>query len=253
MMARLASFLPNDKSAMTKLAGKGTWLVSLIRTVFGLILVLGLASPAGASSISYGFTDTQLGGTSQIAYTLGLSGAGCPPDCTVTATVNASGTPNPNTTPVYLGSLVFKFGGSTLLDLDAVGSEALPTAIPAGWGVVKDADVDNIATSNLHNGAVPGGGFSGFYNTNLTTNLINLSAPGSFAFMFDAHGVNLSSNPSLHNEYYTLDGSTVTFDTFLSETADPLTATPEPSSIILASSMLAGLAGSTAWRKRCRR
>jgi MYXO-CTERM domain-containing protein len=71
--------------------------------------------------------------------------------------------------------------------------------------------------------------------------------------MFDAHGVDLSSNPSLHNEYYTLDGSTVNFDTFLSETADPLTATPEPSSIILASSMLAGLAGSTAWRKRRRR
>ncbi len=31
--------------------------------------------------------------------------------------------------------------------------------------------------------------------------------------------MDLSSNPSLHNEYYTLDGSTVNFDTFLSETA----------------------------------
>ena len=224
-----------------------------ILIVFMLILVLGLAPTAHASSISYGFTDTQFAGTSQIAYTLGLSGAGCPPDCTVTVTVNPSGTPNPNTTPVYLGSLVFKFGGSSLLDLDAVGSEALPTAIPAGWGVVKDADVDHIATSNLHNGAVPAGGFSGFYNTNLTTNLISLSAPGSFAFMFDAHGVDLSSNASLHNEYYTLDGSTVNFDTFLSDTADPLTATPEPSSLVLASSMLVGLAGSAVWRTRRQR
>ncbi len=216
------------------------------------LVLLGLVSAAHASTISYGFTDTQLGGTSQITYLLGLSGSGCPPDCTTTVTVTPSGTPNPNTTPVYLGSLVFKFGGSALLDLDAVGSNALPTAIPTGWGVVKDSDVDNVATSNLHSGTVPSGGFSGFYNTNLTTNLVNLSAAGSFSFMFDAHGVDLSSNPSIHNEYYTLDGSTVDFQTFLSGTADPITATPEPSSLLLISSTLAGLAGSTAWRRRRR-
>lgn len=215
-----------------------------------LLILLGVAPSAQAGTITYGFTDTQLGGTSQIGYTLGLTGGGCPPDCTTTVTVNSSGTPNPNVTPVYLGSLVFKFGGSTLLDLDAVGAETLPTAIPTGWGVVKDAEVDNVATSNLHNGAVPNGGFVGFYNTDLTANLINLSSSGTFTFTFDAHGVNTSSDPSLHNEYYTLEGSTVNFDTFLSETAEPLAATPEPSSLILAATALAGFVSSRAWRKR---
>jgi len=162
----------------------------------------------------------------------------------MTVTIKVSGTPSPNVTPVYLGSLVFKFGGSSPLDLDSVGGDALPTAVPAGWAVVKDADVDNTSKSNLHNGSVPNGGFVGFYNTNLLTNLINLSAAGTYAFMFDAHGVNTSSNPSLHNEYYRLNGSTVGFDTFLSVTATaqgPLTPTPEPTTILLALSAVAGV------------
>lgn len=217
-----------------------------------LLVALGAVSPASADSINYGFTDTQLGGTSQIAYSIGLVGAGCPPDCTMTVTVDVSGTPSPNTTPVYLGSLVFKFGGSALLDLDAVGADTLPTAIPTGWGVVKDADVDNTSTSNLKNGAVPNGGFVGFYNTDLTTNLVNLSAAGTYTFMFDAHGVDTSSDPSLHNEYYTLDGSTVKFVTFLSVSAGPVTVTPEPSTFVLAGTLLVGLASTAAWKRRRR-
>jgi hypothetical protein len=216
---------------------------------FLLFASLALVPAEYAAGSSFGFTDTQLGGTSQIAYSLGLTGGACPPDCTMTVTINVSGTPSPNTTPVYLASLVFKFGGSSLLDLDAVGAETLPTGIPNGWNVVKDADVDNTATSNLHNGAVPNGGFVGFYNTNLTTNLVNLSSAGTFTFTFDAHGVNLSSNPSLHNEYYTLSGSAVNFDTFLSVTAGPVTPVSEHSSsfILLAITVLA-MAGTVAWR-----
>jgi hypothetical protein len=205
-----------------------------------LLLSLVFVPAAYATSFDFGLTDTQLNGTSAIAYALALTGATCPPDCTMKVTITVSGTPNPNTTPVYLGSLVFKFGGSTLMDLDTVGGEGLPTAIPTGWGVVRDADVDNTATSNLHQGANPNGGQVGFYNTNLTTNLINLSTPGTSTFTFDAHGVNLSSNPSLHNEYYTLNGSTVNFDTFLSATASPTVPTPEPATgpIVLALSAL---------------
>jgi hypothetical protein len=215
--------------------------------VLGLVTfasVLLLTPVAYSDSFDFGYIDKQLNGTSQIAYDLALSGAGCPPDCTMTVTIKVSGTPSPNTTPVYLGSLVFKFGGSSPLDLDSVGGDTLPTAIPAGWAVVKDADVDNTSTSNLHNGSVPNGGFVGFYNTNLATNLISLSTAGTYTFMFDAHGVNTSRNPSLHNEYYALNGSAVNFDTFLSVTASaqvPLTPTPEPTTILLTLSALAGV------------
>jgi hypothetical protein len=115
---------------------------------------------------------------------------------------------------------------------------------------VKDADINNTSTSNLHNGSVPNGGFVGFYNTNLASNLINLSTAGTYTFMFDAHGVDTSSSPSLHNEYYTLNGSAVNFDTFLSETASAQvpTTVPEPSTGILAGSVLAGL-GLLYWRR----
>jgi len=209
-----------------------------------LLVSLGWVPVTYASSLTFGYTDTQLQGTSQIKYTLALTGGGCPPDCTMTVTINVSGTPSPNTTPEYLGTLVFKFGGSSLLDLDGVGVETLPTAIPSGWAVIKDADVDNTSTADLHhkgNGIVPNGGFVGFYNTNFTANLINLSSPGTYTFTFDAHGVNTSSNPSLHNEYYTLNGSTVNFDTILSVTASPLVATPEPGTMLLVGSALTGL------------
>jgi hypothetical protein len=221
--------------------------------LFILLLVSVVFAPAAyAMSFDFGFTDKQLNGTSQIVYDLALTGGGCPPDCTMKVTITASGTPNPNPTPVYLGSFVFKFGGSTLMDLDAVGGESLPTAIPAGWGVVLDADVDNTATSHLHQGATPNGGQVGFYNTNLTTNLISLSTAGTFTFTFDAHGVNLSSNPSLHNEYYTLNGSTVNFDTFLSVTASPTVPTPEPATgpIVLALSALVSVG---VWMRKRRR
>ena len=216
--------------------------------VLGLVVVasvLLLTSAAYSDSFDFGYIDKQLNGTSQIAYDLALSGAGCPPDCTMTVTIKVSGTPSPNTTPVYLGSLVFKFGGSGLLDLDSVGGDTLPTAIPTGWAVVKDADVDNTSTSNLHNGSLPNGGFVGFYNTNLASNLVNLSTAGTYKFMFDAHGVDTSSSPSLHNEYYTLNNGAVNFDTFLSVTASAqvlMTTTPEPSTILLALSALAGVA-----------
>ena len=53
--------------------------------------------------------------------------------------------------------------------------------------------------------------------------------------------MNTSSNPSLHNEYYTLNGSTVNFDTLLSVTASPLVATPEPGTMLLVGSALTGL------------
>ena len=221
--------------------------------VLGLVVfanVLLLTPAAYSASFDFDYIDKQLNGTSQIAYDLALSGAGCPPDCTMTVTIKVSGTPSPNTTPVYLGSLVFKFGGSSPLDLDRVGGDTLPTAIPAGWAVVKDADVDNTSTSNLHNGSVPNGGFVGFYNTNLASNLINLSTAGTYTFTFDAHGVDTSSNPSLHNEYYTLNGSAVNFDTFLSVTASaqvPTTA-PEPSTGICVGTVLAGL-GLLSWRR----
>ena len=61
--------------------------------------------------------------------------------------------------------LSYKFGGSSLLDLDGVGVDTLPTAIPTAWAVVQDADVKNTSTSHLHNGAMPNGGFVGFCNT----------------------------------------------------------------------------------------
>ena len=226
-----------------------------------LMVALGAVPAADAASFNYGYTDTQLHGTSQIDYNLALKGGGCPPDCTMAVTITVSGTPNPNTTPVYLGTLIFKFGGSTLLDLDGVGVETLPTAIPSGWGVIKDADVNNTSTADLHhngNGAVPNGGFVGFYNTNFTANLINLSAPGTFTFLFDAHGVNTNDNTSLHNEYYTLNGSTVNFQTFLSVSASPSAAppqlvTPEPStgSMALIFSALIGVGVCVRkWRKQ---
>ena len=222
-----------------------------LRGLFVVATVFLLTSVAYSDSFDFGYIDKQLNGTSQIAYDLALSGAGCPPDCTMTVTIKVSGTPSPNVTPVYLGSLVFKFGGSSPLDLDSVGGDALPTAVPAGWAVVKDADVDNTSTSNLHNGSVPNGGFVGFYNTNLASNLIQLSTAGTYKFMFDAHGVDTSSSPSLHNEYYTLNGSAVNFDTFLSVTASAQVPTTVPeggSTGIFIGTALAGL-GLFYWRR----
>jgi PEP-CTERM motif len=216
-------------------------------SVLGLVAfanVLLLTPAAYSDSFDFGYIDKQLNGTSQIAYDLALSGAACPPDCTMIVTIKVSGTPSPNITPVYLGSLVFKFGGSSPLDLDSVGGDTLPTAIPAGWAVLKDADVDNRSSSNLHSGSVPNGGFVGFYNANLASNLISLSTAGTYTLMFDAHGVKTSSNPSLHNEYYTLNGRAVNFDTFLSVTASeqvPLMPTPEPTTIVLALTALGGV------------
>ena len=84
--------------------------------LFILLLASVVFAPAAyAMSFDFGFTDKQLNGTSQIVYDLALTGGGCPPDCTMKVTITASGTPNPNPTPVYLGSFVFKFGGSTLM------------------------------------------------------------------------------------------------------------------------------------------
>jgi|SRR5713101_767924 len=65
--------------------------------------------------------------------------------------------------------------GHDLLDLGNVGGETLPTAIPSGWGVLLDADVDNTSTADLHpngNGAIQNGGQVGFYNTNFLSNLL---------------------------------------------------------------------------------
>src|SRR5215470_11188289 len=128
---------------------------ALKKGVLGLVVVasvLLLTSVAHSDSFDFGYIDKQLNATNQIAYDLALSGAGCPPDCTMTVTIKVSGTPSPNTTPVYLGSLVFKFGGNNPLDLDSVGGETLPTAIPTGWAVGKDGDGDNSSTSKLHIG-----------------------------------------------------------------------------------------------------
>ena len=61
--------------------------------VLGLVAfanVLLLTPVAYSASFDFGYIDKQLNGTSQIAYDLALSGAGCPSDCTMTVTIKVS-------------------------------------------------------------------------------------------------------------------------------------------------------------------
>jgi PEP-CTERM motif len=213
--------------------------------------VLGLAALARANNIEYVYTDTQLGNS--VKYTLDLTGAGCPTNCAATFTIDITGAGS----QAYLGTLVWKFGGSTLADLTATGlaSNPVPPAIPTGWDVVKDSNTDNTANLNAccnQGGIVPSGGFYGFYNQNFLTNKVALGTPGTYTFTFDILGIDSNipaDSLSLHNAYYTIDAEGVPqFDTILSVTAPGgNTPVPEPGSLILAGS---GLVGITAWGRR---
>lgn len=235
--------------------------------IFALVLYGVFAVRAEATTIlTYQDTSLTTSPANTVTYTLSFLNDGTPTgygaQFSISNSVNSA-------SEWYAGWFTFKFNnGSTPATISALSGPLGP------WTIANSGDTTQIlAGGNTYNKLLPIGGFTGFYAANLAkttpaptgatmediiqTNAIPLTgnpanSPYVFSFHFDTNGgvADTSSMSFQVGEYDGLNGAGNVITGQLSQSMGANNPVPEPSTLILLFSGMAGLVLPRVWKHK---